>query len=157
MFAQSHYVTEKWKDFRKVQIYFTFQHLCFAKPGGYKGEISFLITAQCALTWVLSLLRVPSSRPSIFIPRLTLQYPLSNTAMRALLEGLVQTKCHRRLCVEWEEGEMADVLTSAFTGDVRNTSLEHLKLQTTLERLGIAMPVLLSSSNHNLKKIKQQP
>ncbi|KAL2610599.1 hypothetical protein R1flu_029172 [Riccia fluitans] len=48
---------------------------------------------------------------------------------------------------------MADVLTSAFTGDVRNTSVEYLKLPGNLERLGIALPALLSSNNQNLKEI----
>ncbi|KAL2610612.1 hypothetical protein R1flu_029185 [Riccia fluitans] len=52
--------------------------------------------------------------------------PLSNAAVRALSEGLVQTKCLRKLSVFNKEGEMADVLTSAFTGDVRNTSVEYI-------------------------------
>ncbi|KAL2610653.1 hypothetical protein R1flu_029226 [Riccia fluitans] len=79
--------------------------------------------------------------------------PLSSAAVGSLSQGLVQTKCLRRLSVKREEGEMADVLTSAFTGDVRNTSVEYIFLPGNLERLGIAMPVLLSSNNHNLKKI----
>ncbi|KAL2636258.1 hypothetical protein R1flu_007737 [Riccia fluitans] len=84
----------------------------------------------------------------------TTMIPLSNEAVRALSEGLVQTKCLRKLYVPNKEGEMADVLTSAFTGDVRNTSVEYLFLPGNLERLGIAMPVLLSSNNQNLKEIR---
>ncbi|KAL2610675.1 hypothetical protein R1flu_029248 [Riccia fluitans] len=84
----------------------------------------------------------------------TTMIPLSNAAVRALSEGLVQTKCLRKLYVFNKEGEMADVLTSAFTGDVRNTSVEYLHFPGNLERLGIAMPVLLSSNNQNLKEIR---
>ncbi|KAL2610655.1 hypothetical protein R1flu_029228 [Riccia fluitans] len=84
----------------------------------------------------------------------TTMIPLSNAAVRALSEGLVQTKCLRTLYVFNKEGEMADVLTSAFTGDVRNTSVEYLHLPGSLERLGIALPVLLSSNNQNLKEIR---
>ncbi|KAL2610608.1 hypothetical protein R1flu_029181 [Riccia fluitans] len=80
--------------------------------------------------------------------------PLSNAAVRALSEGLVQTKCLRELRVFSKVVEMAYVLTSAFTGDVRNTSVECLHLPGNLERLGIAMPVLLSSNNQNLKVIR---
>ncbi|KAL2610562.1 hypothetical protein R1flu_029135 [Riccia fluitans] len=79
--------------------------------------------------------------------------PLSTAAVRALSEGLVQTKCLKKLYVFNKEGEMVDVLTSAFTGDVRNTSVEYLHLPGNLERLGIALPVLLSSNNQNLKEI----
>ncbi|KAL2610649.1 hypothetical protein R1flu_029222 [Riccia fluitans] len=79
--------------------------------------------------------------------------PLSIAAVRAISEGLVQTKCLRTLFVHNKEGEMADVLTSAFTGDVRNTSVESLFLPVNLERLGIVLPVLLSSNNQNLKDI----
>ncbi|KAL2610568.1 hypothetical protein R1flu_029141 [Riccia fluitans] len=84
----------------------------------------------------------------------TTMIPLSNAAVRTLSEGLVQTKCLRKLYVYNKEGEMADVLTSAFTGDVRNTSVEYLHLPGNLERLGIALPVLLSSNNQNLKEIR---
>ncbi|KAL2610600.1 hypothetical protein R1flu_029173 [Riccia fluitans] len=80
--------------------------------------------------------------------------PLSTAAVRALSEGLVQTKCLKRLVVTRKEGAMADILTSAFTGDVRNTSVEYLRLPGNLERLGIVMPVLLSSNNQNLKEIR---
>ncbi|KAL2610569.1 hypothetical protein R1flu_029142 [Riccia fluitans] len=83
----------------------------------------------------------------------TTMIPLSNAAVRALSEGLVQTKCLKKLYVFNKEGEMADVLTSAFTGDVRNTSVEYLRLPGNLERLGIALPALLSSNNQNLKEI----
>ncbi|KAL2610329.1 hypothetical protein R1flu_028902 [Riccia fluitans] len=78
---------------------------------------------------------------------------LSTAAVRALSEGLVQTKCLKKLYVFNKEGEMVDVLTSAFTGDIRNTSVEYLHLPGNLERLGIALPVLLSSNNQNLKEI----
>ncbi|KAL2654145.1 hypothetical protein R1flu_022273 [Riccia fluitans] len=84
----------------------------------------------------------------------TSMIPLCSAAVRALSEGLVQTKRLRELYVFRKEGAMADVLTSAFTGDVRNTSLEYLQLPGNLERLGIALPVLLSSNNQNLKKIR---
>ncbi|KAL2610650.1 hypothetical protein R1flu_029223 [Riccia fluitans] len=84
----------------------------------------------------------------------TTMIPLSNAAVRALSEGLVHTKCLRKLNVFNREGEMADVLTSAFTGDVRNTSVEFLRLSGSLERLGIALPALLTSNNQNLKEIR---
>ncbi|KAL2610566.1 hypothetical protein R1flu_029139 [Riccia fluitans] len=83
----------------------------------------------------------------------TTMIPLSNAAVRALSEGLVQTKCLKNLHVLDKVGGVADVLTSAFTGDVRNTSVEYLHLPGNLERLGIALPVLLSSNNQNLKLI----
>ncbi|KAL2642454.1 hypothetical protein R1flu_010041 [Riccia fluitans] len=89
-----------------------------------------------------------------YVRRGATMIPLSSAAVGSLSQGLVQTKCLRRLVVEREEGEMADVLTSAFTGDVRNTSLEFIELPGGLERLGIALPVLLSSNNQNLKEIE---
>ncbi|KAL2610647.1 hypothetical protein R1flu_029220 [Riccia fluitans] len=90
------------------------------------------------------------------VRRRTSMTSLGSAASRALTEGLVQTKCLTHLYVygeEGEEGEMADVLTSAFTGDVRNTSVEYLRLPGNLESLGIALPALLSSNNQNLKEI----
>ncbi|KAL2610477.1 hypothetical protein R1flu_029050 [Riccia fluitans] len=84
----------------------------------------------------------------------TTMIPLSNAAVRALSKGLVQTKCLRKLHVLDKVGGMADVLTSAFTGDVQNTSVEYIHLPGNLERLGIALPVLLSSNNRNLKEIR---
>ncbi|KAL2610530.1 hypothetical protein R1flu_029103 [Riccia fluitans] len=83
----------------------------------------------------------------------TSMIPLCSAAVRALSEGLVQTKCLKRLVVRRKEGAMADVLTSAFTGDVRNTSLESIQLRGGLERLGIALPALQSSNYQNLKEI----
>ncbi|KAL3701069.1 hypothetical protein R1sor_019091 [Riccia sorocarpa] len=65
-------------------------------------------------------------------------FHLSDAAVKALSEGLVKTKCLRTLVLK--EGSLmpqfVDVLTSAFTGNAQNTSLEEIDLPADLERLG---------------------
>ncbi|KAL3701065.1 hypothetical protein R1sor_019087 [Riccia sorocarpa] len=82
-------------------------------------------------------------------------FHLSDAAVKALSEGLVKTKCLRTLVLsEWATTtQFVDVLTSAFTGDAQNTSLEEIDLPADMERLGMAFEVLVSKYK-NLNKIR---
>ncbi|KAL3701067.1 hypothetical protein R1sor_019089 [Riccia sorocarpa] len=82
-------------------------------------------------------------------------FRLSDAGVKALSEGLVRTKCLRTLVLrEWPSTTpFVDVLTSAFTGNAQNTSLEEIDLPANMERLGMAFEVLVSKYK-NLNKIR---
>ncbi|KAL3694678.1 hypothetical protein R1sor_008329 [Riccia sorocarpa] len=84
-----------------------------------------------------------------------IDFRLTDAMAKALSEGLVQTKCLRSLGLveNLMKTQFADVLTSAFTGNVENTSLEVIELPANLERLGMALEVLVSKYK-NLKMIR---
>ncbi|KAL3694245.1 hypothetical protein R1sor_007896 [Riccia sorocarpa] len=74
-----------------------------------------------------------------------IDFCLSDEKATALSEGRVQTKCLRSLGLRenFMKTQFADVLTSAFTGCVQNTSLELIELPANLERLGMALDRVL--------------
>ncbi|KAL3678772.1 hypothetical protein R1sor_021728 [Riccia sorocarpa] len=86
---------------------------------------------------------IPSSQPRI-----------SDEVVKTISEGLVQSRSLRGLGLStlMLEREFADVLKSAFTANVQNTSLEWIDLPAHLERLDMVLEaLLLSNSYKNLK------
>ncbi|KAG6547919.1 hypothetical protein Mapa_010739 [Marchantia paleacea] len=83
-----------------------------------------------------------------------IRIPLSETAIQALSEGLVQTKSLKRLELLRMDKELADVLQRVFQGSIVNESLENIRLHAAMGGLGDALPILLNSRNRSLKEIK---
>ncbi|KAL3691337.1 hypothetical protein R1sor_004988 [Riccia sorocarpa] len=82
---------------------------------------------------------------------------VSDAVVKTLSEGLIHSKCLRTVVVTEVGGPVekrfADVLKSACTTDVQNTSLEWIDLPAAMERLDMALEMLLSNSFKNLKMI----
>ncbi|KAL3675447.1 hypothetical protein R1sor_025395 [Riccia sorocarpa] len=86
-------------------------------------------------------------------------FPLSDLALRALSDGLLQTTCLTSLTVghsyrRSNTAGLVHVLIRAFSGDAQNTSLERVVMaDVDLSKTGRALSVLLSSSSRTLKSI----
>ncbi|KAL3675481.1 hypothetical protein R1sor_025429 [Riccia sorocarpa] len=81
---------------------------------------------------------------------------VSDAVVKTLSKGLIHSKCLRTVGLTLGgplERRFADVLKSACSTDVQNTSLEWIELPAAMERLHMALEMLLSNSFKNLKMI----